>query len=202
MGTRRALLDPADVQRRRSEIHLLPPQVHQFGGPQAVPVGHKDHRGVPVPPTVSLGRVHQPLDLGFRQVLTGAEGAVRWPLGLNCSIYGGWRDQPEVPLDHAFRDPRPNYCSDNGCFTDSLSTGPSTHALKREERPHPPFQKVGVKPAAGAWLACSVSAFGGKADMPVCTAYVSFDPKRTLPCGQFPVLTPFFARSRATFEKR
>ncbi len=31
MGAGRALLDPADVQRGRSEVHLIPAKVHQFG---------------------------------------------------------------------------------------------------------------------------------------------------------------------------
>ena len=79
MGARSALLDPADVQVGRSEVHLIPSQVHQFGGPQAVPVGHQDHRGVPVAPAVSRGGFHQPLDLGFRQVLAGPQGGVGGP---------------------------------------------------------------------------------------------------------------------------
>ena len=105
MGAWGALLDPADVQRGRPEIHLIPPQVHQLGGPQAVPVGHKDHRGVPVAPAVSPGGFHQPLDLGFGQVLAGAQVGIGAPLGPDCSVYGGWRDQLEVPFGHVFRAP-------------------------------------------------------------------------------------------------
>ena len=97
----RALLDPAHVQRGRGELDLVPAQVHQLGGPQAVPVGHQDHRGVAVAPAVLPGRVHQPLDLGLGQVLAGAQLAVGEPLRGNCSIYGGWRDQLEVPFGHA-----------------------------------------------------------------------------------------------------
>ena len=104
------------------EVHLIPPQVHQFGGPQAVPVGHQDHRGVPVTPTVSRGGFHQPLDLGFRQVLAGAQVGVGGPCGPDCSVYGGWRDQPEVPFGHALRAPCPDDCSDNGRFMDSSSS--------------------------------------------------------------------------------
>ena len=122
MGARRALLDPAHVQRGRSEVHLIPPQVHQFGGPQAVPVGHKDHRGVPVAPAVSRGGFHQPLDLGFRQVLAGAQVGVGGPFGPDCSVYGGWRDQPEVPFGHVLRAPCPDDCSYNGRSMDSSSS--------------------------------------------------------------------------------
>ena len=102
MGAGRALLDPAHVKRPRGELDLVPAQVHQLGGPQAVPIGHKHHRGVPVAPAVLPGGVHQPLDLGLGQVLAGAQLAVGRPLRGNCSIYGGWRDQPEVPFGHAF----------------------------------------------------------------------------------------------------
>ena len=113
MGAGRALLDPADVQRGRPEVHLIPAQVHQLGGPQAVPVGHKDHRGVPVAPAVSLGGVHQPLDLGLGQVLAGAQVGVGEPPGRDCSFYGGWRDQLEVRLGHVFGSPQPPYCWKN-----------------------------------------------------------------------------------------
>ena len=84
-----------------------------------MPVGHQDHRGVPVAPAVPPGGVHQPLDLGLGQVLAGAQLAVGRPLGGDCSIYGGWRDQPEVPFGHALRAPCLNDCSDNASFTNS-----------------------------------------------------------------------------------
>ena len=111
MGAWGALLDPADVQGGRSELHLIPAQVHQLGGPQAVPVGHQDHGGVPVAPAVALGGVHQPLDLGLGQVLAGAQVGVGRALGGDCSIYGGWRDQLEVRLGHVFRPSCADDCS-------------------------------------------------------------------------------------------
>ena len=98
-----ALLDPTDVQGSRSELDLLPAKVHQFGRPQAVPVGHKDHRGIPVAIAVSLGDRHEPVDLGFGQVLRGLQLAVGEPLRRNCSIYGGWRDQLQVCFGQGFR---------------------------------------------------------------------------------------------------
>ena len=73
MRAGRALLDPADVQGGRGELDLVPAQVHQFGSAQAVPVGHQDHGGVAVAPAVSLGGLHQPLDLGLGQVFAGAQ---------------------------------------------------------------------------------------------------------------------------------
>ena len=96
MRARRALLDPADVKRGRPEVHLGPLQVHKLRSPQAVPVGYKDHRGVPMPQAVLPGGVHQALDLVLSQVLAGAEVRVGEPLGRDCSFYGGWRDQLEV----------------------------------------------------------------------------------------------------------
>ena len=121
MGARCALLDPADVERGGPEVHLVPPQVHQFGRPQAVPIGHEHHRGVPVTPTVSRGGFHQPLDLGLGQVLAGAQVGVGRPRGPDCSVYGGWRDQPEVPFGHAFRAPAVTDCPDNGRSLNSTS---------------------------------------------------------------------------------
>jgi|SRR5262245_10470921 len=82
MGAWGALLDPADVKRGGPELHLLPPQVRQVDGPQAMPISHKDHRGVPVAPTVSFGRLYQALDLGLGQVFAGAQLAIGAPLGL------------------------------------------------------------------------------------------------------------------------
>jgi hypothetical protein len=59
MGTRATLLDPADVQRGRGEVDLIPAQVRQLGRSQAMAIGHKDHRAVPVTPAVSLGGLEQ-----------------------------------------------------------------------------------------------------------------------------------------------
>jgi hypothetical protein len=37
-----------------------------------VPVGHKDHRGVPMAPTGALGGRQEPFDLSFGQMLAGS----------------------------------------------------------------------------------------------------------------------------------
>jgi hypothetical protein len=89
----------------RSEVHLVPTQVHQFGCSQAVPVGRKDHRGVAVAMAVAFGRLHEPPG----------------PPGGNCSFYGGWRDQLEVRLNHAFGPPNLTDCSYNGRSRNSKS---------------------------------------------------------------------------------
>jgi hypothetical protein len=71
MGACAALLDPADVQGGCSEVHLIPAQVDQLAGPEAVAVGHQDHRGIPVRPTLSLGGLEQPFNFGLRQIGQG-----------------------------------------------------------------------------------------------------------------------------------
>jgi hypothetical protein len=53
------------VQGGGCEVDLVPAQVRQFAGPEAVAVGHKDHRGVPVGPPVAFGGPEQPFDLGL-----------------------------------------------------------------------------------------------------------------------------------------
>ena len=53
----------------------------------------------------------------YSRVRRSALGGRRGP---DCSVYGGWRDQPEVPFGHAFRAPGVTDCSDNGRSLDSL----------------------------------------------------------------------------------
>src|SRR5579862_8901801 len=122
MGAWGASLDPADVQRARSKLDLIPPQVHKLCRPEAMPIGRQDHGGVAMPPTVLPGGGHQPFDLGLCQVLTGAEGSVGKPLGCDCSFYSGWRDQLEVRLCHVFGSSSLNDCSDNARSSNCRST--------------------------------------------------------------------------------
>jgi hypothetical protein len=86
VGAWGALLDPTDVEGSRSELDLIPPQVHQFRRPQTVPISHEDHRAVAVTPTVSRSGFHQPLDLSLGEILAGAQVAIGRPSGGNCSI--------------------------------------------------------------------------------------------------------------------
>ena len=69
-----ALFDPADVQVGRIEIDLVPAQVHEFGGTQAVAVGDEDHGGVAVTPPVFLAGIHEPLDLSLGEVFRASAG--------------------------------------------------------------------------------------------------------------------------------
>src|SRR5262249_33544395 len=121
MAAGSARLDSADVQDRGFEVDLIPPQVHQLGCPQPMPVGDKDHGAVPVPPTVAPDGSHKPLDLGLGQVLAGAQVAIGTPRGCNCSFYDCRRDQPEMPFRHVFGPPRPSNWSYNDHFLNSAS---------------------------------------------------------------------------------
>ena len=120
VSARGASLNPADVQRSRRELDLIPSEVNKLGGAEAVAIGHQDHRGIPMPPAVLPGEVHQPLDLRFGQVLTGSQVGVRRPPGRDRSIYDGWRDQLQVGFRHVFGPRSPNDCSDNDHSLDSL----------------------------------------------------------------------------------
>jgi hypothetical protein len=61
-----------------------------------MPVGHKDHGGVPVAVAIALRRIDQPLDLMLGEVFARPQVAVLASSWRNCSFYGGWRDRFEV----------------------------------------------------------------------------------------------------------
>src|SRR6185437_8140915 len=80
VNARLAILDPADMQGRRSaELHLRPFQVADFRSPQAMPEGNQHRRRVPMPPATIPRRLNQLLDLGWRQVLARAQVRIGWP---------------------------------------------------------------------------------------------------------------------------
>ena len=119
MGARGASLDPANVQRARSKLDLIPTQIDKLCRPEAVSVGRQDHSGVTMPPTVPPSGRHQPLDLGLCQVLAGAEVRIGEPLGHDCSIYDAWRDELQVRLRHVFGPLSVTDCSDNARSSNS-----------------------------------------------------------------------------------
>ena len=68
--------DPAEVQGRRSEVHLIP-----IGGrPARKPAGRarrrRDHGGVSAAPSVALDRFYEPLNLGLGKMLSGPQVVV------------------------------------------------------------------------------------------------------------------------------
>jgi hypothetical protein len=96
MGAGTALLDPADVQGGGGEVGLVPAQVRQLAGPEAVPVGHKDHGGVPVPqrlPLVALSSRSTSASVRYSRVTQAGVGRA---LPCNCSIYGARRHQLQM----------------------------------------------------------------------------------------------------------
>ena len=81
-----ACFDSTYVQGSRFKVDLCPLQVDQFGRPQAVPIGDKDHRGVAVAPAVVFGGRDEPFDLVGGQILPSPQVAVGDPFRGNCSI--------------------------------------------------------------------------------------------------------------------
>jgi hypothetical protein len=71
VGAGGALFDPADVQRGRPEVDLIPAQVEQLGHSQPMAVGDEDHGGVAMAPAVVFGFRHKPFDLSLGQVHAG-----------------------------------------------------------------------------------------------------------------------------------
>jgi hypothetical protein len=69
------------------------------------------------------------------QVLAGAQLAVRGPLRGNCSVYGGWRDQLQVPFGHAFRAPCPDDCPDSPLFEQLVKSAPAQWVPPRSQYP-------------------------------------------------------------------
>ena len=122
MGARRAPLDPADVQCPRSELDLLPSKVNKLGRTKAMSVRHQDHRGVPMPPAVLLGGIHQTLNLSFSQVLPSAQVGIRKPRGHDCSVYDARRDEFQVCFGHVIGPPFPTDCWDNAPSLNSRTT--------------------------------------------------------------------------------
>src|SRR5262249_43311348 len=83
MHARRPLLASADVQAAGSKLDLVPLQIADLRGAQAMPIREQDHRRIAMAVTAGFPlRGHQPLDLSSSEVL---------PVAGNCGIYGGWR---------------------------------------------------------------------------------------------------------------
>jgi hypothetical protein len=79
---------------------------------------------------VAIGRLHELLDLGLREVLAGAQVAIAASPRGNCSFYGSWRDQPEVSFRHVFGPPGLTYWSYDALFTNSVKpTNDGNHRI-------------------------------------------------------------------------
>src|SRR5262249_40506857 len=103
MGARLPALHPADMQRGRIPVDLLPPQVDNLRCSQTMPVRCQDHSRVPVTVSVVGCRVDQLFDLSWSEVLPAAKLAV-WPAyRCTCSFFGSWPNQLQVRFRHGFR---------------------------------------------------------------------------------------------------
>ena len=77
MGRRSAILDPTNVQDRLIEVGLLPTKIDKLGRAEPVPESDQNHHRVTVALPIVLGRLDEPLDLRWRQMLAGPQRAVR-----------------------------------------------------------------------------------------------------------------------------
>src|SRR5262245_36561883 len=90
------------------EVELIPAQGDQFGDPQPMAIGQEDRCVVAVPmASEATSRFAQLLDLGWREMLTGARTSrCLWRLGkvsfgtrisspLNFPVYDSWTLQTE-----------------------------------------------------------------------------------------------------------
>jgi hypothetical protein len=80
---------------RLGQFDAIPFQVAHLDRPQAMPEGNQDHGGVPVPVTVRASRIHEPLDLGFGELLSIPRFAVWLATRPNCPINGRWDDKAQ-----------------------------------------------------------------------------------------------------------
>ena len=77
---RDSVLDPVNVEAALGELDLLPLQVADLRGPQAVAIGDKDHGRVAMPIAAMLaGAVYQALDLALGEIAS-----------LDCQVYDAW----------------------------------------------------------------------------------------------------------------
>ena len=73
-------LEPVNVQAALGEFDLLPLEVADLRGSQAVAVDDQDHGRIAMPVAAMLaGTVHQPLDLALGEVAP-----------LDCQVYDAW----------------------------------------------------------------------------------------------------------------
>src|SRR5260370_42356944 len=87
MRVGRPVLDPADVEHRTVEVHLIPSQVAQLGGTQSVPEGHEDRGRVAMPVPTFLCSLDHGVDLGGSEVFATATLPIPPPPCPTSSIY-------------------------------------------------------------------------------------------------------------------
>src|SRR5713101_6424908 len=82
MGARHPTLEATHMEEPLIEVELIPPQGNEFGHAQAMAIGQENHRVITqaMPPDTP-GRLAQAVDLGFGEILTGADVSMFVALG-------------------------------------------------------------------------------------------------------------------------
>src|SRR5262249_54031689 len=88
MRGRLAIFGPMYVQRCTIKIDLRPFELAKLGSSRSMSICHKQHRRIPMPVTIGLCGLDQPLDLTSRQVFTATVFAIRQSCWCNCSVFG------------------------------------------------------------------------------------------------------------------
>jgi hypothetical protein len=149
------------------EVDLLPAEVHHFGCSEAMPVGHKHHERVAMAVAVLPDRLNQLLDFVGGEVLTGAQLRVACAPRHDCSIFSGWRNQPQVRFCHGQFALLDSDCSNNRHFLNDRRT---------KGRPKPPqgrSVKAGARVGPHECHALSVIA-GAAIDRGICGRHQAF----------------------------
>src|SRR5262249_47146015 len=138
MHARRPLLASADVQAAGSKLDLVPLQIADLRGAQAMTIREQDHRRIAVAVTASFSRPGpQALDLSCGEI---------FPVAGNCGIYGGWRhgadslSGPENPLSGTL------HCGIIvSLFHSVRASAPTRHHYFRQQPSTPPTRSRGVQ---------------------------------------------------------
>src|SRR5713101_7683463 len=82
MGARHPTLEATHMEEPLIEVELIPPQGNEFGHAQAMAIGQENHRVITQSMSADTpGRLAQAVDLGFGEILPGAEVSMFVALG-------------------------------------------------------------------------------------------------------------------------
>ena len=98
-----AAFEPPDMQAAVGKIDGVPPQRHQLGRPQAVPIRDQDHGRITVAVAIPRGGGNQAGNLGVGQILARTDlgvtfAARRHRAIANCPNNGDWRHASDADL--------------------------------------------------------------------------------------------------------
>jgi hypothetical protein len=97
MYRRGAAFYAAHMQITRIEVYLVPPQINEFGSAKPVTVGHENHGGIAMAPTiVALCGFHERLDFGLGKVLSRSDFSIPKSARRDCSVFDVRENQFEV----------------------------------------------------------------------------------------------------------